>query len=481
LTPPNVLLICVDHWPGRLLGVRGHPTILTPTLDQLAHTGILYPNAYSPTPTCVPARRELMTGTHARTHGDRVFFEKEPLPAHLPTTPQLFRNAGYQAYAVGKLHVYPQRSRIGFDDVILCEEGRHQFGMKADDYELFLAEQGYAGQEFTHGMGNNEYTTRPWHLPEYCHPTNWTTREMSKIIKRRDPTRPAFWYCSYQYPHPPLTPLQCYLDMYRQLEIDEPVIGDWARDHAGLPYALRNRRNFPGQYNANAIRLARQAFYAQCTHIDHQLRLLIGLLREEGILDNTIIAFTSDHGDMLGNHNLFAKGLHYDDSAQVPLLIIPAAADNRPRTGQPDPRLAVLADIQPTLLDLAGLPVPSTTEGLSLIADRQRDHIYGEHYEGDNATRMIRDRQYKLIYYPVGNRLQLFDLQADPTESRDLAGNPAHATTQQRLTDLLIQHLYGADQAWITAGKLTGAPDKPDRPKSNRGLSGQRGWRFMGG
>lgn len=467
---PNILLICVDHWPGRLLGALGHPTILTPTLDQFARNGVLYTNAYSPTPTCVPARRELMTGTTARTHGDRIFCDK-PLPAQLPTMAHVFRQAGYQTQAVGKLHVHPQRSTIGFDKVILNEEGR----CRGDDYEQFLAQQGYAGQEFTHGMCNNEYLARPWHLPEHCHPTNWTTWAMSKVIKDRDPSRPAFWYCSYQHPHPPLAPLECYLDIYRQIPIDEPFVGDWARDWEKLPFALRARRNWPGQYNAHALRLARQAFYALCTHIDHQLRLLVGLLREEGVLDNTVIAFTSDHGDMLGNHHLFAKAVHYEDSAKVPLLVIPAANDSRVAVGQRDDRLASLADIMPTLLELSGIPAPSTVEGLSLISKKRREYLYGEHYEGDTATRMIRDQRYKLIYYPVGNRTQLFDLEADPNELHDITGTSPH---RQRLTDELLRQLYGGDLNWVKDGRLVGLPDKPWAGGPNRGLSGQRGWRF---
>ena len=191
---PNILLIMVDQWPGSLLGVAGHPVIETPTIDHLASLGTYFPNAYSECPICIPARRSVMTGTTARVHGDRLFQPAAIMP-DLPTLAQTFRDAGYQAYAVGKLHVYPQRDRIGFDDVILAEEGRPQLGA-TDDYDMYLAEQGYAGRQFEHGMCNNDYMWRTWHLPEQCHVTNWTTREMVKLIKRRDPTRPAFWHLS---------------------------------------------------------------------------------------------------------------------------------------------------------------------------------------------------------------------------------------------------------------------------------------------
>ena len=128
---PNILLICTDHWPGSLLHCAGHGSILTPTLDQLAANGTRFTQAYSTTPICIPARRSLMTGTSARTHGDRRFDERGRMPAQLPTMATTFRQAGYQTYAVGKLHVFPQRDRIGFDDALIHEEGTPSFGERS--------------------------------------------------------------------------------------------------------------------------------------------------------------------------------------------------------------------------------------------------------------------------------------------------------------------------------------------------------------
>ncbi len=477
MSRPNVLLICLDHWPARVMSGLGHPAVQTPTLDQMAQNGVLFTRAYSPTPMCMTARRELFTGMTARNHGDRDFLDI-PFPRH-PRMPQVFRDAGYQAYAVGKMHVCPQRDRIGFDDVILCEEGRHQYGEGADDYELFLAEQGFPGQELTHGMCNNEYSVRPWHLPERCHPTNWTTYEACKMIRRRDPTRPAFWYVSYQHPHPPLAPLQAYLDLYRDVEIPMPFIGEWARDEAAVPYALWDRRPWRGQYNEGAIRMARRAFFAQCTHIDHQIRLILGLLREFGLLDNTVIALTCDHGDMLGNHHLWHKGVFYEDSARIPLLLLPAARDLRTPIGRRDDRLAALCDVMPTLLEFCDIPVPAEVEGLSLVGPKRREEIYGEHFTGPLATRMVRDARYKLIYYAVGNRFQLFDLDEDPDELRDLADLPALAHVRQRLTESLLRNLYGTDREWIRDGQIVGKPDLPRKHRAVHAYNGQRGWRFM--
>lgn len=244
---PNVLLICTDHWGGPLTGSVPHPVLITPTVNQLRRNGVTFTNAYSACPSCIPARRTLMTGMTARSHGDRSFQERAFFP-EVSTLPQCFRDEGYQAFAVGKLHVYPQRNRIGFDDVLLEEQGR------------------------------------------------------------RDPRRPGFWYLSFSAPHPPMTPLQCYLDLYRDVEMDRPATGDWSADPDQLPYMIKTRNlsrsalvGAPGA----ELELARRAFYATITHIDHQIRMVVGALREEGILDDTILLFTSDHGHMVGEHGLW--------------------------------------------------------------------------------------------------------------------------------------------------------------------------------
>jgi arylsulfatase len=471
---PNVLLITVDHWPASLLGVAGHPVVKTPTLDQLARNGMRFTNAYTECPVCIPARRTLMTGTTTRTHGDRVFQERLPMPIGMSTMAQTYHNAGYQTYAVGKLHVYPQRDRIGFDDVILDEEGRLQFGC-IDDYELFLGDRGLAGRQFEHGMSNNEYSTRPWHLPEETHPTAWATREMTRVIKRRDPTRPGFWYLSYRHPHPPLVPLATYFDSYRDSSIDEPYVGDWPTADEPLPYFLQACRDVYSHIGPQDTVTARRAFYALCTHIDHQIRRVIGTLREEGLLENTIICFTADHGDMLGNHGLWAKRVFYENSANVPMILMGVAGDHRTQPGKTDTRITGLQDVMPTLLELSGIDIPETVEGTSMVSAERRTWLYGEIGDGNTATRMVHDGRYKLIYYPAGNYLQLFDLETDPRELLDLSRSAEHADVMSLMTDRLVASLYGPDKSFVQGEGLVGIPNPQHTPGTNRGLSGQRG------
>ena len=358
--------------------------------------------------------------------------------------------------------------------MILDEEGRTQYGV-TDDYELFLGDEGFPGQQFGHGMGNNRYVSRPWHLPEHTHATNWATAAMVRTIKRRDPTRPAFWYLSYRHPHPPLVPLAAYLDQYRE-PVDEPCHGSWARDTTAMPLRLRAVRERTSYLATPAqIDAARRAFYALCTHIDHQLSVVIGTLREEALLDDTIICFTSDHGDMLGNHGMWGKQLFYEYSANVPFLLIGAdSASSRIEPGV-DHRLVGLADVMPTLLELADVDAPETVEGRSVVTATPRPSLYGEMSDDIYASRMLHDGSHKLVYYPAGNCSQLFDLQADPSELTDLGDAPEWAAVRRRLQACLVEQLYGNDLAWMRDGELIGVPDRTYRPGGNKDLGSQRG------
>ncbi len=466
----NVLMISVDELGRNHMEIGGDPVSMMPTLRYLAENGLQFDNCYSECPVCIPARRSLMTGMTPRAHGDRIYNDTLPMP-EATTLAQAFRNHGYQAYSVGKLHVYPQRNRIGFDDALIVEEGRYEFG-EVDDYQRWLGEQGYAGQEFMHGMGNNIYYTRPWHLPDYTHPTNWTTQKMCEIIKRRDPTRPAFYYISYQFPHPPLVPLQCYLDQFQNEELPEPRCGGWI-EKGGIIGEMASKA---AEYTPKERAQARKAYYAQCMHIDHQIRILIGTLRECNLLDNTLLVFLSDHGDMLFDHNMVAKRSFYEASANIPMIL--SGTPVADRAGKVDHRLCCLADVMPTILDICGLDIPDTVEGLSMVSERYRDYLYGEVGEGRKATRMIRDKDYKLIYYPCGNVSQLFDMKNDRDELHDCAEEPEYAQTRRRLESELAACMYGGDLAWIREGELAGMPYEKAGGKIDFGLYNQRGYHW---
>lgn len=469
MSAENLLLIQTDEWPGYLLGGNGRSPVMTPTLDALAEEGIRFTNCQSSCPVCIPARRSLMTGTFPSTHGDRVYSDHMEMP-EAETLAEAFRKKGYQTYAVGKLHVYPQRNRIGFDDVILMEEGRYEMG-SIDDYQIWLGETGYIGEEFSHAMGNNTYYTRPWHLPDNTHPTVWATDQMCRTIMRRDPTRPFFFYMSYQFPHPPLVPLQSYLDMYSFDEIELPDLDkdDWKDRYDILRFFTEDGK----AYSDKEKKMALRAFYAQCTLIDHQIRRLVGTLRENGLLDNTVIGFISDHGDMLFNHGMVAKRVFYQESSNVPFILSGKPLEKY--RGTSTDKLCALEDIMPTLLNIFDIPVPETVEGVDILSS-EREMLFGEISEGVKATRMATDGRYKLIYYPYGNVKQLFDLENDPEEHHDLGNKAEYKAIQEKLEAYLVAHLHGKeDLSWVKNGKLVGYPEDGRAIPFGYGLSNQRG------
>lgn len=181
---------------------------------------------------------------------------------------------------------------------------------------------------------------------------------------------------------------------------------------------------------------------------------------------------------MLGNHGIWAKRLFYESAANIPMILVGVDGDERVGANRTDDRLVGWQDVMPTLLELAGIEIPETVEGISIVGEERREWLYGEVGEGGSATRMIHDGRHKLIYYPVGNRRQLFDLEDDPNELRDLSGSPAYQQVLIRLTELLIGQFYGGDDAWAEGGQLIGLPDRAFVPGPNKWLSGQRGDHF---
>ena len=471
---PNVLLITMDQWPGTYLSCEGHPVIETPTIDRLAKSGIRFTRAYSECPICIPARRTIMTGQTPRLHGDRVFQKNLQMPSNIKTIAQVYRESGYQAFAVGKLHVMPQRDRIGFDDACISEEGRPYYGA-IDDYDLYLADKGFVGQQFSHGVSNNDYTWRSWQLPDDCHVTNWATQQMCRTIKRRNPNKPSFWYLSYTHPHPPLVPLSAYFERYSRKQIPNPLESDWSNKTTAQ--FLKNIKKRWPKLSDELISDVRRAFYALCTHIDAQIRVVIGTLREEKLLDNTIIMITSDHGDMLGDFGLFAKRVMYEGSLRVPMIVLGTTNDKKVPKGIVSNRLVGLADIMPTLLDLSNIKIPESCDGKSMFDNSPRDTLYAEANEGINATRMVTNDNFKLIWYPHGNVFQLFDIKNDPQELKDISKIPKMKNELQNLKSVLINNLYGEDKSFIRDGKLIGFEtnlDDENKSKSGLGLLGER-------
>lgn len=219
---PNIILIMTDQQRGDCLSIDGHPVLDTPNMDQIGAMGARFTKAYTTCPSCIAARRSLMTGQHPQTHG-LVGYQDAVNWDHPPTMPEMLRQAGYQTFLAGRsMHLHPARKRYGFDEMV-------QAGW-VSDYEPWLREHGGAdtGGWQGGGVSNNDWTARPWHLDDHLHHTNWTVTESLRFLERRDPTCPLFMVVSFLSPHPPLQPPAFYMDRYLRQDLPEPFIGDWA-------------------------------------------------------------------------------------------------------------------------------------------------------------------------------------------------------------------------------------------------------------
>lgn len=465
---PNVLLICVDQWRGDALGCEGHPVVMTPHLDQLAAEGVRFTRAYSATPTCIPARAALYTGL-SQTSTGRVGYQ-DGVPWDYPVTlGSEFTRHGYQTQAIGKLHVYPERSQIGFQNVIL-HDGYLHFARKkprdiglVDDYLLWLREKtgDPRADYFDNGLNCNSQVARPWDKPEALHPSTWIVSEAQDFLRRRDTRKPFFLYLGFHRPHPPYDPPQWAFDQYVDTPMPDPPVGDWVEEV--LKPLDDGWRADPSvaQLSGRTLQRARAGYYGHMSHIDLLLNRFLETLAEYGQRQNTVVCFVSDHGELLGDHHAFRKSLPYEGAARVPLLL---SGPNIPRNKVVSDSVIELRDILPTLLHAAGLPAPEGIDGRSALPLAQgestewRDVLHGEHTAFGQSVHWLTDGRSKYIWWSGTGREQLFDLQADPQELHDLHTAVATAHWRERLITLLTER----EEGFVIEGRLVaGRPVGP--------------------
>ena len=469
---PNVLLIMVDQWRGDCLSSAGHPVVHTPYLDGLALRGARFRQAYSACPSCIPARAALFTGLSQVSHG-RVGY-KDGIPWNYPVSlAGEFTAHGYQTQAIGKMHVYPERSQLGFQNVILHDgyldfaRGHNHHLAEIDDYVPWLSQRGGAEADYTaHGVYCNSYIARPWDKDENLHPTNYVTEQAVQFLHRRDPRKPFFLFLSYHRPHPPYDPPAWALEQYLQADMPPVPVGDWVDLLA--PYASPLHHECAvGPIPEALLRRARAGYYGHMTHIDYQIDRFLLALKEYQQLDNTYICFVSDHGEMMGDHTMFRKTYPYDGSARVPLLLA-GPRGSRILPNRAYDQVVELRDIMPTLLECAGLPVPASLEGHSFLPiaagedPAWRDSLHGEHTAFGQSLQWLTDGREKYIWWSGSGREQLFDLQNDPHETIDLARSPAAQPRLAAWRAQLVAELANREEGFVQAGQLV--PGRPVQP-----------------
>ena len=479
---PNVMVICVDQMRGDAMSGAGHPVVKTPHLDEIAGQGTRFANAYSATPTCVPARVALFTGQSQERHGRTGYRDGIPFTEAHPVTMQgVLRENGYQTQAIGKMHVFPERSRCGFDDVRL-HDGFLHFGRRAggrhleanDDYLTWLRRQ--PGMDahadyFDDGVGCNSMVSIPWNRDEYLHPTNWVVHETLDWLQRRDPTMPFFSYVSFHRPHAPFNPPQWAFDQYYFRDRVEPPRGDWIEDFEEFRHDDYHQ-TVMGRLDPETHHRTTSGYYGLISHIDLQINRLLEGLADHELLDDTVIIFVSDHGDMMGDHDMYRKSVGYEGSAHVPMIVRPAPrfAPDAPR-GQVVTDVTELRDIMPTVLDLAGVAIPATVDGRSLVPhatgaadDHWRSEIHGEHTHFGQSLQWVTDGRRKYLWASAKGIEQFFDLDSDPQELHNLINDPTRSAEIDDWRQRLIGYLDGREEGFVRDGQLiTGRPVQSER------------------
>ena len=461
---PNIILITSDQQRGDCLGVQGHPVLQTANLDHLAQMGTRFARGYAECPSCIPARRSLMSGTAPAANG-MVGFQNgvEWNPAH--TLAGDLAKAGYQTQMIGKLHLWPPRKRFGFDHMLLADATRDGqadgSGPSDNDYADWLRHQHgrvEVDPAMVHGASPNGWVGMASHLPPEQTHTFWCIDQAMRFLQRRDPSAPFFLNISFIDPHPPLTPPAFYYDRYIHRDLPPPVVGDWAEPFDGPQKGL-SPDAFKICLDENDMRCARAAYYGMINFIDDQIGRLLRFAR--GPWNESFVVYTSDHGEMLGDHNLFRKGYPYEASARVPFLMRAPGSWQMPQQVVCDSPVG-LQDIMPTLLDAAGADIPDTCTGRSLLpvmrgaSDRVRDVLHGEHSGppgGIGGHQYLTDGHTKYVWFTQSGREQLFNLDESPNETHDLAAG-ADASRLQPWRNKMIEQLAGRPEGFTDGERL---------------------------
>lgn len=444
---PNILWICTDQQRYDTIGALGNPYVSTPNIDSLVAEGVTFTHAYCQSPICTPSRASFLTGmypsaVHVNGNGNDYF------PGTFPLVTRTLADIGYDCGLIGKLHLASAFRRIEprADDGYRYWQYSHA---PRDDWE---EGHDYADWVRSKGYILRELTQNPEGVPAELHQTTWCAEKTIEFICEE---RDTPWLASVNIydPHPPFNPPQSYREQFNPEDMPGPLFKESDLEQQSqlskidfqskvrtpdeldirnpiIPQSPRGKTKpeFVGQRDAKTLTAA---YYAMIKLIDDQLGRIWEVLDETGQRENTVIIFTSDHGEMLGDHGLIQKGCRfYEGLVRVPLIF---SWRGHFENGLKSEALVELVDKTPTLLELAGLPIPEQMHGRSLLsilqgksdANHHRDFVRCEYYDAldqrdHTFATMYRDKRYKLVVYHGHEEGELYDLVDDPDEFHNL-------------------------------------------------------------
>jgi arylsulfatase len=453
---PNIILIITDQQRYDTIAALGFPYMVTPNLDRLVHEGVAFSNCFITAPSCVPSRASLFTGYFPHTTG---VLKNGDTWRH--SWVESLAAAGYHCVNIGKMHTIPFETPLGFHERFVVEnkdrylEGRWFF----DEWDKALHARGLVKQQRELYRQRSDYRERlgafEWELPEDMQ-SDMFTGDMATwwLETKPKPDGPLFMQIGFPGPHPPYDPTPRYADLYMKRELPLPVVG--AGELAQEPQPLLQMRQHNSEVdhdsvvhvlNPTAEQLHRQRAYylANVTMIDEKIGRILAAIEAKGYLDNTVVIFTSDHGDALGDHGHSQKWTMYDIITRAPTIVW---APGRFPGGRTVDGLCQMPDLGPTILELAGLPVPPAFEMRSLLPVlrgepwQERDYVFAEHgrdgtLQGTEYMSMVRSREWKLVHFLDQPWGQLFDMVNDPAEVNNRWDDPACQSKKRDLLDVL--------------------------------------------
>lgn len=471
---PNVLWICTDQQRYDTLGCYGNDFIVTPNLDKLAKQGVLFEQAYCQCPVCTPSRSSFLTGRYPRTNRCRQ--NGQMIPSDERLVSKILEEQGYYCGLSGKLHLAPCSPDVCSISEKRIDDGFHEFHWShhpagigtggvpesggcnwlGNEYSRWLFEQ---GQNFQRNDAD-PYGLVQTGVPERYHQTTWCMEKAERwidYVSAYDKSQPWFYMVNMFDPHHAFDPPKELLDKYseRMERFPLPNYKPGELEHKPQFQQMDHKGAYhvPGSYAYDQMsdhehKIIKASYYAMIELIDHAVGSAMACLERNGILEDTIIIFTSDHGEMMGDHGIYLKGPYfYEGMTHIPLII---SWKNQFTENKRSRAMTELTDIVPTILECAGIQEPGI-QGKSLLSILRgetedweyRKNVYCEYYDAmpwhDNPkawATMVFDGRYKLCRYHSTNEGELYDLERDPDETVNLWGKKEYQIMQ---SEMLVQ------------------------------------------
>ncbi len=425
---PNILFIMVDEMRWDAMSSERHPVVATPNLDRLAKQGVRFSNAYTVAPVCSPARTCVFTGRYADVHGVTT----NQIPAHDGEIfmPSMLKHYGYHTAIAGKLHYMPKRYDFGFDQFwTFTDEGpAPELG-----YMSYLEKKHGSRAKFPIVPGTCPQPDDPlyrdigvFRYPERDFETEWITdRSLEYLRSRKESPQPWFLFSSYLKPHSPSVEPKRYFDKYNPADIPIPKLPANIKELRAAQQG-RGKRKFID--DERMLRIMSAAYYGAISHIDDHVGKLLSELDRLGMADNTLVLFTADHGNMLGDRGRMFKSVMYEGSSHVP-LIWRGPKGSPENSGRVETKIIENTDLLPTVFEAVGIGTPAGVQGQSFLKLAcGKDPDWKDRCYSQLATAMVRTPQWKLIDNSrnLSGAFELYDMRNDPKEERNVAEEAKH-------------------------------------------------------